>query len=155
VASKWAAILRGLSLRGIAGSSLTIASGAAAATASSTAAGSSTSYTTGSVPGSRSPAARSGERLVAATSRPAATSCRTSGRPTAPVAPATNTFISTPPSDVADGEPGTVLGSRQLPGIGGGMAVSQGVETAVGAHLVGGLKAADAETAMRTAAPIR
>ncbi len=70
-----------------------ITSGSALATASPTARPSSPSSSTGSAPASRSPASLPWLRVVAVTWCPAATSCGTRCRPTAPVAPATNTFM--------------------------------------------------------------
>jgi hypothetical protein len=77
---------------GIAVSWLTITSGRTSLTAFIVDSVSSASATTGSAPSSRSAPARSADRLAAATWCPASPSWRTSGRPTAPVAPATKTL---------------------------------------------------------------
>src|SRR4051794_25173225 len=71
----------------------TITSGPAAATTSATASGSSASITTGMAPRSRSFRNFAFERVVPVTWWPAATSRGTSWVPSAPVAPATRTFI--------------------------------------------------------------
>ena len=66
----------------------TTTSGRAARTAAITSSRSSASATTGTAPSSRSAAAFAGVRVIPCTSWPASASRRTSGWPTAPLAPA-------------------------------------------------------------------
>jgi hypothetical protein len=72
---------------------LTTTSGRAAATTSATRPASKTSQTTPSAPAFRTASARSSNRVIAVTSCPAARRRSTSGRPIAPVPPATKTLI--------------------------------------------------------------
>ena len=94
VSAKSRSTRRALSRAGIAVSSWTTTSGSARATASATAAALSASATTGSAPAARRAASLPGVRVIAVTEWPASTSPATSGRPIAPLAPATKTLMS-------------------------------------------------------------
>jgi hypothetical protein len=74
-------------------SSWTITSGCASATAARSAPVSKTSTTAARAPAARTASALASDLVMPVTSWPAATSFGTSGRPIAPLAPATNTLM--------------------------------------------------------------